>query len=90
MQFGNGCMSNGLREVSPRLSPSLRRADCEDPMHAARSAFNEITHMVLSFWIARVDGVLLRQFGPPNRVVAVKAYSASLFLGGVASVPSPS
>ena len=85
-------MSNGLREVSPRLSPSLRRADCEDPMHAARSAFNdnEITHMVLSFWIARVDGVLLRQFGPPNRVVAVKAYSASLFLGGIATVPSPS
>ena len=51
MQFGNGCMSNGLREVSPRLSPSLRRADCQGPMHAARSAFNELTHMVLSLWI---------------------------------------
>ena len=72
--------SSRCRRSSPRGCAEVTgKTQCR----AARSAFNEITHMILSVWIWSVEGVLLRHFGPPVGVVAIKASSNPWCLGGV-------
>ena len=72
MRFGKGCVNNGVRGIAS----AVRAVGVVAPWRLqmpVRSELIEISHMFLFFGMARAEEVLLRRFGPPVGVVAIKA-----------------
>ena len=73
MRFGKGCVNNGVRGVNSAVrAVAPWRLQMRDVVPCG-SELIEISHMFLFFGMARAEEVLLRRFGPPVGVVAIKA-----------------